>query len=92
MEKAYLLIILTIFSCSTRKTIKTEYSNAVNIAEFDTFIEDFEKEYIYLKDKNELWNCIKNTYSERVNSIKTKKLFLPVRVNLSFIHLNYILS
>ena len=64
MKKIFYLLTLVFLSCSTTK-VKPEYSNTDNIAEFNQFIKDFEKEYIYLKDKYELWNCMKNTYSKK---------------------------
>jgi carboxyl-terminal processing protease len=83
-----------IFSCSTTKKVSTVYSSADNISEFNKFIEDFEKNYIYLKEKNELWKCIKETYSEKVGQITTKFEHILFYENLlnelydNHIHLN----
>lgn len=94
MNKAYLFILVIIFSCSTTKNINTEYSSLNNISEFNKFTKDFEKNYIYLKDKNELWECIKDTYSKKVGLISTKVEHILFYENLlnelydNHIHLN----
>ena len=83
-----------IFSCSTTTKVSTEYSSADNRSEFNKFIEDFEKNYIYLKEKNELWKCIKETYSEKFSQITTKFEHILFYENLlnelydNHIHLN----
>jgi carboxyl-terminal processing protease len=69
VKKIYFFILLIFFSCSTAERINPNYSSAKNISEYEKFIKDFEKEYIYLKDKRTLWDCIKNTYSKKVSSI-----------------------
>lgn len=94
MNKTYIFILLIIFSCSTTKKVSTEYSSADNISEFNKFIEDFEKNYIYLTENNELWKCIKETYSEKVGQITTKFEHILFYENLlnelydNHIHLN----
>ncbi|WP_162623315.1 S41 family peptidase [Confluentibacter sediminis] len=94
MNKTYIFLLLIIFSCSTTKKVSTEYSSANNISEFNKFIEDFEKNYIYLTEKNELWKCIKGTYSEKVGQITTKFEHILFYENLlnelydNHIHLN----
>ena len=94
VKKRYLIILLAFFSCSTAKKINIEYSNTESILEFQEFIEDFEKDYIYLNDKYELWNCIKNTYFKKVGSIKTESEHILFYENLlnelydNHIHLN----
>lgn len=94
MKKTFILILITIFSCTTTKKVSTDYSSEENISEFNKFIKDFEKEYIYLKDKNELWNCIKDNYSNKVKSIKTVSEHIIFYENLlnelydNHIHLN----
>ena len=94
MNKTYIFLLLIIFSCSTTRKVSTEYSSSDNILEFNKFIEDFEKNYIYLKEKNELWKCIKETYSEKVGQITTKFEHILFYENLlnelydNHIHLN----
>lgn len=94
MNKTFILILFIILSCSSAKNINTEYSSANNIAEFKKFIKDFEKEYIYLKNKNELWNCIKEQYSKNVGFISNTTEHVLFYENLlnefydNHIHLN----
>lgn len=94
MNKTYIFLLLIIFSCSTTKKVNTEYSSANNISEFNKFVKDFEKNYIYLSEKNELWKCIKESYSGKVGQITTKLEHIPFYENLlnelydNHIHLN----
>lgn len=69
MNRIYLLAFLIIFSCSSTQHLKTEYSESKNIKEFNSFVEDFEKNYIYLNDKIDLWECVKEKYSKKVGLI-----------------------
>jgi carboxyl-terminal processing protease len=94
MNKTYIFALLIIFSCSTTKKVNIEYTRADNISEFNKFVKDFEKNYIYLKDKTQLWECIKDIYSEKVGLVTTKTEHILFYENLlnefydNHIHLN----
>jgi len=94
--KKFIIILLTFnfWSCKTVKKTSSDYTKSQNISEFKAFVKDFEKNYIYLTDKQELWDCVKQEYSKSVEQISSVGEHIKFHETLfnefydSHIHLN----
>lgn len=69
MKYSFFILLLLCTSCKTVKETTTTYSKADNLAEFNAFITDFEKNYIYLNDKRDICDCIKKQYPKKVEMV-----------------------
>ena len=65
----FLLLVLST-NCNAFQTIGKK-AEKKNLKEYDQFISDIEKNYIYLEDKRDIFDCIKTSYRNEAKSIST---------------------
>ncbi|MEE9378709.1 MAG: S41 family peptidase [Candidatus Lokiarchaeia archaeon] len=67
MKTIYLIILIVSLGCQTNRNQKLIDSE--NRKEFNAFITDLEKDYIYFNDKKNIIDCIKQEYGQHVDTI-----------------------
>ena len=66
------LVLFVMMSCKTAQNIPFSYTTSTNEKEFKQFVKDMERNYVYLTDKRETWQCIKDKYAQNVGAISSK--------------------